>query len=381
LPDGIYQNTRTNKVRLPSVNGYNLTVQQELSPTATFQVAFVGAQAYHNMFDSSPTFNANEETLAGFNTINPNTGALYTGPERSPYYDGTAQSQLGVKYGKPFGWTQRIDFATNSATENYSALQAVFVKRISSGLSFTSNYTWSHALSHEAYEFGIDPRIGRGNSYYNRRHAFIWAGDYDLPFGKGKSIGSDASPVMREIIGGFQLNAAFSWQSGLPFTACYNEIGLDNDVAANDGCGPSFVNHVPGTKIQLHKGKYNPANNNVAYMPESPYPLTPPGTVNNSWGPWARPAAGTWGNLGRDALFGPGLVNVDSSLTKTIDLHEGYKLQFLFQAYNVFNHVNLNGPNSCVDCGGNAGTIQSTLGSQFDGTTLRRLQFAARFSF
>jgi hypothetical protein len=187
--------------------------------------------------------------------------------------------------------------------------------------------------------------------------------------------------VTREIIGGFQLNASFSWQSGLPFTACYNEIGLDNDVAANDGCGPSFVNKVPGTKIQLHKGKFNPVNDNVSFMPESPYPLTVPGTVDNTWGPWARPAAGTWGNLGRDALFGPGLVNVDSSLSKTIDLHEGYKLQFLLQAYNVFNHVNLNGPNSCVDCGGNAGTIQSTLGSQFDGTTLRRLQFAARFTF
>jgi len=381
LPNNIYQDTRTSKVRLPSVNGYNVTVQQELSPTATFQVAFVGAQAYHNMFDSSPTFNANEETLAGYNTINPNTGVLYTGPERSPFYDGTAQSQLGVKFGKPFGWTQRIDYAINAATENYSALQAVFVKRISSGLSFTSNYTWSHALSHEAYEFMIDPRIGRGNSYYNRRHAFIWAGDYDLPFGKGKAFGSSGSPVTREIIGGFQLNASFSWQSGLPFTACYNEIGLDNDVAANDGCGPSFVNKVPGTKIQLHKGKFNPVNDNVSFMPESPYPLTVPGTVDNTWGPWARPAAGTWGNLGRDALFGPGLVNVDSSLSKTIDLHEGYKLQFLLQAYNVFNHVNLNGPNSCVDCGGNAGTIQSTLGSQFDGTTLRRLQFAARFTF
>jgi hypothetical protein len=381
LPDGIYQNTRTSKVRLPSVNGYNFTVEQELSPTATFQVAFVGAQAYHNMFDSSPTFNANEETLAGFEQINPQTGALYTGAERSPYYDGTAQSELGVKFGHPFGWTQRIDYAINAATENYSALQAVFVKRVSAGLSFTSNYTWSHALSHEAYEFGIDPAIGRGNSYYNRRHAFIFAGDYDLPFGKGKAFGSDASPVVREIIGGFQLNASFAWQGGLPFNACYNEISLDNDVAANDGCGPSFVNKVPGVRPRMHKGKFDPNNSWVPYMPESPYALTSPGTPDNSWGPWARPALGTWGNLGRDSLWGPGIVNVDSSLSKTFELREGYNLQFLLQAYNVFNHVNLGNPNSCVDCQGNGGTIGSTLQSQFDGTTLRRLQFAARFSF
>jgi len=399
LPNGIYQDTRTTRVRLPSVNGFNFTVQQELSPTATFQIAFVGAQAYHNMFDSSPTFNANEETLAGFEQVNPNnttptggscaglsasiapSSCFYTGPQRSPFYDGTAQSQLGVKFGHPYGWTQRIDYAINQATENYSALQAVLVKRISSGLSFTSNYTWSHALSHEAYEFGINPKIGRGNSYYNRRQAFIWAGDYDLPFGKGKAFGGNAAPITRYFISGFQLNTSFSWQGGLPFTACYNEIALDNDVAANDGCGPSFVSKVPGTRITLHKGKFDPIGDDVPFMPESPYPLTPPGTADNRWGPWARPAAGTWGNLGRDALWGPGIVNVDASLSKSFQLREGMSLQFILQAYNVFNHVNLNGPNSCVDCGGNAGTIQSTLGSQFDGTTLRRLQFAGRYSF
>jgi hypothetical protein len=399
LPNGIYQDTRPSKVRLPSVSGYNFTVQQELSPTSTIQVAFVGAQAYHNMFDSSPTFNANEETLAGFEQVNPNnttpeggscsglsaatapSSCFYTGPQRSPFYDGTAQAQLGVKFGHPFGWTQRIDYAINQATENYSALQVVFVKRISAGLSFTSNYTWSHALSHEAYEFGIDPTIGRGNSYYNRRQQFIWAGNYDLPFGRGKAFGSDASPLVREIIGGFQLNNTFTWEGGVPFTACYNEIAEDNDVAANDGCGPSFVNHVKGTGFGIHKGKFDPVGDKVAYLPESPYALTPPGTQDNSWGPWARPAAGTWGNLGRDALWGPGIVNVDSSLSKNFDLREGVKLQFILQAYNTFNHVNYNGPNSCVDCGGSAGTIQSTLSSQFDGTTLRRLQFAARLSF
>ncbi len=117
------------------------------------------------------------------------------------------------------------------------------------------------------------------------------------------------------------------------------------------------------------------------YLPAAPYALTPPGTLNNSWGPWARPAAGTWGTLGRNSLWGPGLQNVDASLTKNIDIREGIKMQLLVQAFNAFNHVNLGQPNSCIDCGGNAGKIQGTLGSQFDGTTLRRLQFAARFSF
>jgi hypothetical protein len=381
LPNGIYQDTRPSTVRLPSVNGWNVTVQHELSATASLQVGYVGSEAYHNMFESSPSYNANEMTLAGFNTINPKTGVDYTPAERSPYYDGTAQSALGVKYGHPFGWTQRVDYNLNMATGTYNALQAVFTKRVSGGLSFQSNYTWSHAIGHEAYEFGINPGIGRGNGYYNRRQAFVFAGTYDLPFGKGRAFNSKTSPLVNQIIGGLQLNATWTLDGGLPFTACYNEIAADNDVAANDGCGPSFVNHVPGTKFGIHKGHFDPVNKTVAFLPTSPYALTPPGTADNSWGPWARPAAGTWGNLGRDALWGPGIDNVDASLAKNFDVREGIKLQLILQAFNAFNHVNLGGPNSCVDCGGNAGTIQGTLGSQFDGTTLRRLQFAARVSF
>jgi hypothetical protein len=381
LPDGVLQVTRPSTVRLPAVNGWNLTIQRELSQTTSLQVAYVGSQAYHNMFESSPTFNANEPTLAGFNTINPNTGVNYTTPERSPYFDGTAQSQLGVKYGHPFGWTQRIDYAVNQATGSYNALQAVFTKRFSGGLSFFSNYTWSHAIGHEAYEFAIDPRIGRGNGYYNRRHAFIFSGNYELPFGKGKAFNAKDSELVNRVIGGITLNATWTLDGGLPFTACYNEVSADNDIGSGDGCGASFVNHVKGTKFGIHKGSFDPVAKTVAYLPTSPYPLTEPGTATNSWGPWARPAAGTWGNLGRDSLWGPGLNNVDASLSKDFAIREGMKLQFLLQAFNTFNHVNLGGPNSCIDCGGNAGTIQGTLGSQFDGTTLRRLQFAARFSF
>ncbi len=254
LPNGVYQNTRPNRVRLPSVNGWNVTIQRELSPTASLQVAYVGSEAYHNKFESSPTYNANEETLAGFNTINPVTGNIYTPAERSPFYDGTAQSALGVKDGHAFGWTQRIDYALNMATGSYNALQVVFTKRVSHGLSFQSNYTWSHALGHESYEFGIDPRIGRGNGYYNRRQAFVFAGNYDLPFGKNQPFHANGSRLTDQIIGGFQLNATWTPDGGLPFTARYANVAQDNDVANNDGCNAQFVDHVKGTKFGIHKG-------------------------------------------------------------------------------------------------------------------------------
>jgi len=101
----------------------------------------------------------------------------------------------------------------------------------------------------------------------------------------------------------------------------------------------------------------------------------------NSFGPYARPAAGTFGNLGRDTLVSPGLWNSDLAIAKNFNLTERVHFQLRAEAYNAFNHVNLGFPDSCVDCqDGNAGTVSSSLATQ-DGTSLRRLQFSGRFSF
>jgi len=386
LPNGISENTRPNVVRLPTVQGWNLTIEHQVSPTLAIQVAYVGSEAYHNMFDSSNQFGANQQTVAGFNQINPNnptyltTGnpadSYYTMCEREPFCGdqyGNAQSLFGTRFGKPFGWTQGIGLNYNEATGSYNALQVIVNKRISSGLSFLSHYTWSHALDHESYEFAFDPRIGKGNSYYNRRHAFVFAGDYDLPFGKGRQYANSIPGWANQVIGGFQLNATMTWEGGVPFTPGYNECGADEDA------GVCFLNRT-GASFGIHKGKLDTATHSVAYLPTSPKPLAAAGLPGSSWGAYARPLIATVGNIGRDSLWGPGIVNVDSTLAKNFNLYEGVKMQLLVQAFNVFNHVNLGGPNNCVDCGGLAGTIQGTLSNQY-GTSMRFMQFATRITF
>jgi len=379
LPNGVSQTVRPTTVRLPTVGGWNLTVQHELTPTLSLQVSYVGSEAYHNMFDSSNQFNANEATLAGFTPIN---GVSYTANDRKPYYNGIAQSALGVKAGVAHGWTQSISDNYNEATESYNALQVVVNKRVSSGLSFLAHYTWSHAIDHESYEFMIDSTIGRGNSYYNRRHAFVFAGDYDLPFGKDKQFASSVPGWVNQVVGGFQLNGTLTMDGGMPFTASYNEISEDNDIGSSDGV--AFLNKSGAGHFGARKGSYNTAGNYVPYLPTAPYSLGQSSLKEdnpNTWGPYTRPAVGTWGNLGRNSLWGPGLVSVDSSLTKSFNLKYGVKFQLLVQAFNVFNHVNYGNPNSCIDCQTtSAGAITSTVAEQ-DGTSLRRLQFATRFSF
>lgn len=389
LPVGISQTARANPMRLPTVQGWNVTLEREIGPTLALQVTYLGSEAYHNMFDSSNQFNANEGTLAGFDTINPATvsssnptGSDYTLCEREPFCGdqyGNAQSLFNL-WGVSHGWTQGISDNFNEATGSYNALQVVVNKRVSHGLSFLSHYTWSHAIDHESYEFMIDSRIGRGNSYYNRRQAFVFAGDYDLPFGRNKQFAASTPGWANEIIGGFQLNGTLTWDGGLPFTPCYNEIAEDNDIASNDGCGPSWPNKVAGQGPNIHKGSFNAQSLTVPYLPTSPYPLAPYGQPNSTFGAYARPPAGVWANWGRDSLWGPGIVNVDTSLTKNFNIWENVKMQLIVQAFNTFNHVNYSQPSSCIDCQGNSGMIQGTLSEQY-GTSLRFLQFASRFSF
>ncbi|HEX4005299.1 MAG TPA: TonB-dependent receptor [Acidobacteriaceae bacterium] len=397
LPDGIYQIARPTRVRLPTVEGWNLTAQHELTKTLSLQVAYVGSEAYHNMFDSSPSYNANEDTYRGFNQVNPNNmttmggscsgltlatnpECAYTEAQRAPYYDGTAQMQLGAKYGVPHGWSQRIDYMANQATGSYNALQVILNKRFNNGLQFLTHYTWSHDITHESYQFLVDPRIGRGNGYYNRRQAWVFAGNYDLPFGRQKLIGSNVPGWMNQVIGGFQLNANLTVDGGVPFNTNYQDCNQDNDIAADDNA--CFLNKVPGKSFGISKGSLDPVLHRVPYLKGSPYVLQPPGQADNTFNAYARPAADSFGNIGRDALWGPGYFNVDSTLAKNFSIFENLKMQLVVEAFNIFNHTNYGNPNSCIDCGdsNNAGYIQGTYSEQ-DGTSMRRLQFAGRFQF
>jgi hypothetical protein len=382
ITDGVSQTVRPQKMRLPTVGSWNLMVQRELTNSLSFQIGYIGSEAYHNMFDSSNQFNANEDTYRGFDQINPATGVDYTALDRAPFGDGLAQSLFGVtNFGVPHGWTQTISDNYNEATESYNALQVVVDKRYKNGFQFLSHYTWSHAIDHESYQFAIDPKIGRGNSYYNRRNAFVFAGTYDLPFGKDKMFSSNR--FVNQVIGGFQVNATWTLEGGLPFTTSYQDCSDDNDIANDDGA--CFLNRSDG--LPTHKGAFNAVGGYVPYFKPSPYVLTMPGTADNTYGVFSRPATDTFGNTGRDALWGPGYDNVDASVSKSFTLRENLKLQFIAQAFNVGNHVNLGEPDSCYDCTAlngvgvqTAGTITSTVADQ-DGTSMRRLQFAARISF
>ncbi len=386
LPNGVGVPTRPLRMRNPTVDAWNVAIQQQLTPTTSLQVSYIGTHGIHNMFDSSNQASPNQPTITGFNNcksaagcpsqfINPATGLPFTQSDRRPYYDGAAQQYLGLGYGHPFGWTQDLRYNANEATTSYEALQTVFQKSYSNGVQVLAHYTWSKARAHESDYFFNDPAADYGDSYYNRKNVFVMTGNWNLPFGHNQAFGGAVSGVANQIIGGWSLNGDWTWASGLPFTPSYSLCTADQDIDGQGGtlCRP---NNARGASYGLGAQGFNPLTHSNRYFNNVPL-LAFNGAVE---GPYQRPAFGTFGNIQRNSLTGPGMIDVDASVTKAFLLPRGVNFQLTAQAFNVFNHPNLGQPSSCVDCGTSSGLVNDIVASQ-NGSSMRILQFAGKFQF
>jgi hypothetical protein len=92
----------------------------------------------------------------------------------------------------------------------------------------------------------------------------------------------------------------------------------DNDL---DIC---FLNKT-GANPELSRGSLDPIAHKLKFFNSSPYVLG--GGNPDTFGAFARPATGTFGNSGRDWLSGPGLFNADISVAKSFNFTE----RLLFQ--------------------------------------------------
>jgi hypothetical protein len=274
---------------------------------------------------------------------------------------------------RPFANFQGITGSTNNAVSNYNSLQASVTKRMSSGLSMSFNYVWSHFLDDQDssgwgsragpqnYALSLDPAASYSNSNFDVRHAFKGYAVYELPFGRGKQF-LNSNRVLDEAVGGWQVSGTVVLTTGNPFSVFGNQANYSL-------AGSTFPDYTPG----------------VSYKPSHQ-------GINNWFNPAAftEPADGTLGNVKRNSLFGPGLNTFNMSLAKSFSLpREGMNLQLRADAQNVFNHANFQPPSSTT-----LGNLQNTGGpglpytdasSAFPITSVtvngRNLQLALRLNF
>ena len=262
----------------------------------------------------------------------------------------------------------------NYASSNYNSLQVTLRKRISNGLQFDFNYTYSHSIdnvseiannyvTYTGSGAGLvcdlqDLRVCRASSDFDARHVINFNYIYDLPVGRGRHFGRNMSRALDAVIGGWTWSGIITGRSGYPFSA-------------RTGSFPTaFTLDSPALQVgpasNLKPGIHTDAGGNLQYFQDQTAALAA----------LSFPQGGDVGT--RNALQGPGYTQVDMGVIKTFGLpwSENQKLKFRWDSFNTFNHPTFNGPASAsLSSTGNFGIITSTASAP------RVMQFALRYEF
>jgi len=341
-PQGVQSNAKT-----PTVQEWNLTVEQQLTSNTSLRLAYTGSFGYHGLLSVDPNSVPAQICESAAGCVAGGTGTTHATVAQGAQYIPVSTRPNPYLSGGFFWYTE--------GNSSYNALQVDVIHRLSHGLTIRGNFTWSNSLDFNSGLTGAQSSnqaqmildrndLGRdwGPSALDIKHQAVISGSYMLPLGKGK---------LRE---GWQINAIATMLSGFPFTP---QVG-SNRSGDGDTRNPDRPNLNPAFSGPVVTGNPNQWFNPNAFL---------------------LPAAGTYGNLGRGTYLGPGLANVDFSLFKTLPLRERLNLQFRAEAFNVLNHTNFGTPNAIVFSNGaispTAGLITTTA------TTSRQIQLGLKLVF
>ncbi len=307
---------------------WNLSYQRQLSSNWEVSLSYIGDKTSHLWLTQD---------------LNP---ALY-GPGATTGTTGKRRvlSILNPDQGTYYG---QVAMADDGGNANYNAMLASVQHRFSGGFTLLANYTWSHCIGDgdfngdlrgAYYQNPFDRAADRGNCNFDRRHLF------------NASIVA-VSPVKGagwkgRLLGNWQFAPLLQVRSGAPMNIT---SGKDNSLSGEGLDRPNLVPGVPlytdslGAKLQM----INPA----AFTPNP---------------------AGTFGNVGRDTLFGPSYVGFDFAFSRLFALYEQVKLEARFEAFNAINHANFNNPTANVS--------SSTFGRITSAGDPRILQLAMKINF
>jgi Carboxypeptidase regulatory-like domain/TonB dependent receptor len=230
-----------------------------------------------------------------------------------------------------FGFTAQMSSGANA---NYNGLQVQVTRRMFNGLQFLAGYTFSKNISNNEGEEGAyadggapqgqndnNPAEERGLTVNDVRHRFTFSSLYELPFGKGKRWLSNSNAVVNGFLGGWELTALASFQTGFPITP---QSGIDS---ANVGTG----NWRPD---RICNGNLPSDQRTVARWFDTSCFTNEFLIADNNNGIFR------FGNSGRSVLTGPGIQNFDFAMLKDFPITESKRLQFRLEAFNALNHAN-----------------------------------------
>lgn len=401
---------------------YSVSLQQELFYNMVLTTAYVGSQG-RNLFLRSVAnkiLPGQTSVLNGSN-IPAGTGVVNrTDPVTGRVIGVTTVREFSLVNGatvqNPFA---EVDYKTSGGSDSYNALQMSLARRFNTGLTLNAQYTFARSFgntagSNEARTGAELDNFEADRSYNNFdvRHTFNLSALYLLPIGRGKSF--DLGSVGNFLFGNLEIGGIVNARSGLPIEVLITRpdvvIQCTNPAA---GCTAGQVRQLPGTingANPLPAGftavvntPGGGASRNVRrpdLLPGvSPYLNSDRSLLNPA--AFATPAPGTFGNLPRNALRGPGFRQFDVVLNKRFRLSETRNIEFRTEVFNIFNTANFANPSSTLNnalgtganqlqpgqpftqvaAGSTFGLLRQTVERTVGLGTNRQIQFALRFNF
>jgi hypothetical protein len=303
--------------RNPYVQQYTLSVQRELARNTTLEVNYVGNRALHllDRIDlNTPTqligtqLSTCQAAFAGL----PGTNSTYLA-NQCPFYARQPLPNFAIPGPLNSSWT---------GYSNYNAGN-VKLERRSTALALLTVYTWAKSMDDKSAPAGIGasgagfaghmddriPSLDYGPSDFSVKNRFVNSVVYALPIGRGKHVLGNVSRAADLAVGGWQVSAITTFQTGFPFSITASDPGayLSFGMRANQVGDP----HVSQKSI---KEWFNTAA-------------------------FEQPLFGVYGSTSRNTLTQPGINDWDIGMSKTFQFTERVGFQFRVETFNTFNHT------------------------------------------
>jgi hypothetical protein len=316
----------------PFVQNFTLGIQHAISHSLSLDVAYVGNHG---------------SKLSGIRDVNQPDLTTAVRP-----------------FNATFPYLGFINFYSNLYRSNYNGLQATVTGRNYHGVSFVLGYTYSHALDQMSYNWNqylpqnsLNPGAEYGNSDFDIKHRFTFSLTYAIP---GKKMRG-------QHLEGWQVNSIITLQSGQPWQS-YDSADNISGTGENADRWDFF-----GSPSDFKSGGANP----IPFIAQSNFAVDGTGNVTGvasgapaaaasclaaestqagknqlgTFGCYASgksvmvpPAAGTFGNMGRNIFRDTGFHNVDLSISKNFKFKERVTAQFRAEFFNFFNHPEFANP-------------------------------------
>lgn len=339
----------------PYTENYMFSIQRELGRDTTLSLSYVGAQAHHLLVlvSANPGNPGLCLSLSRPENVLPDTATCGPFGQNNTYYARDGRVIQGTR--EPFSSDfAGFSFQKTIGNSSYNSL-AASLRHSSRRLELLLGYTYGKSLDQSSSLSEpvnpLNPRLSRALSAFDLRHNLVASFNWRMPV-------EELLGRVNRLTSRWTLSGITRFSSGLPVTLFNN-----NDTSLL-GTIPNGIN-----SDGLDTPDYTPGDLAVNTNPRN-------GIAAFNTALFGMPAIGTLGTAARRFFYGPGMVNFDLALMKSVAFSETRALDLRFEAFNVFNHAQFFGAASV-----NGNISSPGFGRVVAATPPRVVQFAAKFRF